>query len=91
MNDTKGRLVDCFRAVLPDLPSDEIEHATSASVPTWDSVTIVSLITMVEDEFGISIEIDDLSHFDSFQGALCYLQQSRSQAPAASIVASAGT
>jgi hypothetical protein len=33
----------------------------------------VSLIAVIEDEFGISIEIDDLSHFDSFQGIVEYL------------------
>jgi len=79
MDVMEQKLVSCFSAVLPELSVDDITHARAASVAGWDSVATVSLLAIVEDEFGIAIEVDDLSQFDSFQGILGYLQRSHSQ------------
>jgi acyl carrier protein len=74
MDQIEEKLISCFSAVMPELSPDEIPHASAASASNWDSVTTVSLVAVIEDEFGISIEIDDLSQFDSFQGILRYLR-----------------
>jgi acyl carrier protein len=74
MDQMEEKLISCFSAVMPELSPAEIPHASAATASSWDSVTTVSLIAVLEDEFGISIEIDDLSHFDSFQGILRYLR-----------------
>ena len=73
MDETQTRLSSCFLAVFPDLHSEEISSATSANVLGWDSVAGVTLLAVVEEEFGISIEVDDLSRFNSFQGFLNHL------------------
>lgn len=75
MDHIEEKLISCFSAVMPDLNPSEIPHASAINSANWDSVTTVSLIAVIEDEFGISIEIDDLSHFDSFQGILTYLRR----------------
>jgi acyl carrier protein len=79
MDQIEERLISCFSAVMPELSAGEIPHASALNASNWDSVTTVSLIAVIEEEFGISIEIDDLSHFDSFQGILGYLKRGAAQ------------
>jgi acyl carrier protein len=75
MDEQQRRLASCFCAVFPELSSEEIIHASSATVPSWDSVAVVTLLTVIEEEFGISIEEDDPAKFDSFQRILGYLRE----------------
>lgn len=70
MDEHQARLVNCFLAVFPELSADEATSATSTTVASWDSVAGVTLQAVVEEEFGIVLETDDLSQFDSFQGFL---------------------
>lgn len=75
MDEQQKRLANCFCAVFPELSSEEIIHASVATVPSWDSVAVVTLLTVIEEEFGLSIEEDDPAKFDSFQRILSYLQE----------------
>jgi acyl carrier protein len=75
MDEQKMRLENCFLAVFPELSSNEVSSATSETVPSWDSVAGVTLMSVVEEEFGIVIQADDLSRFTSFQGYLGYLDE----------------
>ena len=75
MDEMEKRLAACFSAVLPELSPEEIRQASAASVESWDSVATVTLIAVVEEEFGISIEDIDPARFDSFKNILAYLQQ----------------
>ena len=75
MDDMERRLVSCFSAVLPELTTEEISQACAATAVSWDSVATVTLVAVVEEEFGIGIEIEDPAQFDSFQGILHYLRK----------------
>jgi acyl carrier protein len=75
MDEKQVRLAKCFLAVFPELSSDRIMEASSISVPNWDSVAGVTLLAVVEEEFGIIIEDDDYARFNSFKGFLNYLQE----------------
>ena len=75
MGDLGERLTDCFLAVFPDLGRDDVSGATSQSAAGWDSVAGVTLLAVVEEEFGITIEVQDLSELMSYQGYLAYLQK----------------
>jgi acyl carrier protein len=83
MDEQQRRLAECFCAVFPELSSEEALHASSATVPSWDSVAVVTLLTVIEEEFGISIEEDDPAKFDSFERTLSYLREAerKSEAP----------
>jgi acyl carrier protein len=78
MDDLGERLTDCFLAVFPDLARGEVSRATSLAVPGWDSVAGVTLLAVVEEEFGIVIEVPDLSALTSYEGYLMYLQNESS-------------
>lgn len=75
MDEMEKRLATCFSVVLPQLTPEEISQASATSVESWDSVTTVTLIAVIEEEFGISIDDVDPAKFDSFKNILSYLQQ----------------
>ena len=81
MDEMQVRLAGCFASVFPDLSANEVTEASSASVQNWDSVAGVALLSVVEEEFGISIEIDDLARFNSFKGFLNYLKEVEKDRP----------
>jgi acyl carrier protein len=74
MDELQQRLTNCFSAVFPELSGEQLIHASSANVPSWDSVAVITLLTVIEEEFGISIDEEDPAKFDSFQRILDYLQ-----------------
>lgn len=74
-NDTRTRLVKCFAAVFPDLDERDIPRASPASVGSWDSLASVTLVSVLEEEFGVDIPPDDVEHLVSFDLVLDYVQQ----------------
>jgi acyl carrier protein len=75
MDELEKRLAACFSAVLPELTADEIPQASATSVKSWDSVATITLIAVVEEEFEISIDVEDPAEFDSFERILAYLRE----------------
>jgi acyl carrier protein len=75
MDEMEKRLAACFSAVLPELAPEEISQASANSLKSWDSVTTVTLLAVVEEEFGISIDDENPARFDSFKNILTYLQE----------------
>jgi acyl carrier protein len=55
-----------FRAVFPDLPETQISQASQASVAAWDSVATITLVNVIQEEFGIELDLDRLEDLDSF-------------------------
>jgi acyl carrier protein len=75
MDEQRKRLANCFGAVFPELSNDEILEASSKTVASWDSVAVVTLLAVIEEEFGISIDEENPAEFDSFQRILSYLEK----------------
>jgi acyl carrier protein len=75
MDDPRARLIRCFSAVFPGLDEPAIPHASRAAVAGWDSLANFSLITVIEEEFGIQIEPDDVARFSDFESILGYVTQ----------------
>ena len=73
MNIVTTRLIDCFHTVFPDLPVSGIPQATQASVETWDSTAAILLVNVIEEEFEIQMDLDQLAGFDSFERIRTYL------------------
>jgi len=80
MNQTQARLIQCFSAVFPGLGEDEIPQVDRENMANWDSLANFSLIAVIEEEFGIQIDGDDVDRFVSFGSVLEYLE---SKQPAA--------
>ena len=49
-----------------EIPVEEVENATMDGVEKWDSIGQMSLIAIIEDEFGIELEQEEVMRFTSF-------------------------
>ena len=75
MSDQRSRLFECFAAVFPKLGEDEILNSSAGSVTDWDSLASVTLYSLVEEEFGVEINLDDLEDLLSFERILKYVSE----------------
>ena len=71
---THQRLLECLRAVFPGDKDDVLATASATTHPDWDSVAQVTLITLVEEEFKISVQEDQYGELTSFEAMLAYLE-----------------
>ena len=74
MDDVEQRLIRCFQVIFPELSEREIRQASTESVDAWDSIATVTLINVVEEEFGIQVEVENLEDFFSFARWRQYLR-----------------
>ncbi len=75
LSDVRERLIKCFSVVFPDLTTAEIPRASMTSVGSWESLSTVTLVSVVEEEFGIEVNPEDLELFVSFETILDHLQE----------------
>ena len=68
------RLVGCFASVFPDLTTAQITQANANTVSTWDSLAAVTLMAVVEEEFGVQIDPMDLGDLNSYLAMKEYLR-----------------
>lgn len=69
MSQVNIRLVDVFRATFGDESIEIGPETTADDIPAWDSVMHINLIFAVEEEFGITLSMQDLETLDNV-GAL---------------------
>ena len=74
-DELKNRLVECFAVLFPRLSREQIPAATHESVEEWDSLASVTLLSMVQEEFQIEVDLTDLERFLSFAATLAYLEE----------------
>lgn len=60
MEDVLTRLDRCFLTVFPDLPAAAVRQAGVDETPGWDSTAMFTLISVVEEEFGVQFTEDDI-------------------------------
>jgi acyl carrier protein len=65
----------CFAAVFPELADDEIPAASVDSVSEWDSLASLTLIALLEEEFGAQISELDLPELRSYADVRDYLRR----------------
>jgi acyl carrier protein len=75
MNDVDVRLKRCFAVAFPSVPPDAIPRAEQASVEGWDSVAAITLVALIEEEFAITVDLDQLPELTSFAAIRRYLDQ----------------
>ncbi len=63
---TRRRLIQCFSVTFPTLSEGEITSANTDSVGEWDSVMTVTLAALVEEEFDLVFEAEEIAVLTSF-------------------------
>ena len=74
MDDMENRLIRCFSSVFSDLTVEQIRAASVESEPAWDSLAAVRLLAVLQQEFGISINLMDLPELVSFGAVQDYVR-----------------
>jgi acyl carrier protein len=69
------RLTSCFQTVFPGMTEQEVRSANHASVAAWDSVAAITLLNVIEEEFGIQMDFEQLPELDSFEKILGYVKK----------------
>jgi acyl carrier protein len=80
MSSHAQRLEKCFSLVFPNLSSDQIRRATVHSVPEWDSLANINLICLLEEEFTITLEANELQKLSSFELVLDHIENRHPEA-----------
>jgi acyl carrier protein len=75
MADTEERLRRCFSAVFPNLAAEQITNASPLTVAAWDSVASVTVFALVEEEFALEIDVQDMKNLLSFVSLRGYLDE----------------
>ena len=70
MHDTYQRVIKCFLAVFPELTTEEIVKVTSDNTNNWDSLSLVTLLAVVQEEFEIEFDVDSIEGGVSFESIL---------------------
>jgi acyl carrier protein len=60
--------------VFPDVAPDRIPGASTASLPAWDSVAHVTLLSAIAEEFGFDFELEDFEELTSYASIVDYVE-----------------
>ncbi len=60
--------------VFPDLPAEQAPKATTASVPAWDSLAHVTLLSAIGEAFSLDIPPDDFAELTSYAQLAAYVE-----------------
>jgi acyl carrier protein len=80
----KTRLLRCFETVFPELSESEILNSSQESVKAWDSVATITLVNVIEDEFHVELDLDDIADLTTFDRVLKYVESKSERSTASS-------
>lgn len=60
------KYINVFKEIL-NVSEDEVHDLKYQSIPSWDSVGHMSLISALEQDFDIMMDTDDIIDFSSFE------------------------
>ncbi len=75
MDEIRPKLIECFQTVFPTLSVAEIPNVSQSSWALWDSVAAITLVNVVEEEFGIEMDLEQVGDLDSFARIHEYLEK----------------
>jgi acyl carrier protein len=75
MVELESRLAICFATAFPELDPQEIPLVAMGSLASWDSLAGITLLSLIEEEFSLSISPDDVADLVSFELILDYLKK----------------
>jgi acyl carrier protein len=75
MDEGDVRLMRCFASAFPSATPDEIRTAKFDAMPGWDSLRGVTLLAVLDEEFGVQIDLPELLELETFDAVKRYLLQ----------------
>jgi len=75
MSEQDDRLVRCFASVFLTLSEEEIRASNIVPLFNLDSLAGVTLVTLIDQEFGVNVELSDLLELGSFEAISQFLKR----------------
>jgi acyl carrier protein len=75
VSEQNDRLVRCFASVFPTLSDEEIRTSNVVPLLNVDSLAGVTLVTLIDQEFGVSVDLPDLVELGSFEAISQFLRK----------------
>ncbi len=76
MHSAEQRLTKCFTTVFAGLSAEQARGASQETLGEWDSVSTLTLMSLINEEFGIEIDFDQIENLTSFEALLGYVKAS---------------
>ena len=70
MEEVEQRLEKCFLSVFPEIPPDKIRNIEARTNSRWDSIAQVTLLSLIGEEFGLSMDFGEFADACSFEEVL---------------------
>ena len=77
MSDVRERLMRAFHTVFPGVPLASVPELSVANTASWDSLNSLNLQQLIDEEFGIQIDFEELEVLNSFDALEQYLNSGR--------------
>ena len=74
MNNIEQRVAQCFLNVFEDVKEKDLARASQASIPQWDSVAHVTLLSAVAEEFSLELEDESFEALTSYALILDFVE-----------------
>ena len=77
MEDIQPLLLTCFQATFPKLDQATLLTLKQQDYPAWDSLASITLVRLIEEQFGLEIDLFDLEDLDSFAAMEAYIRKEK--------------
>jgi acyl carrier protein len=74
MDNVRDKLGHCFAQVFPKLDPSQYSTASAETMSEWDSITQLTLLTLIGEEFERDIDFEDFEGATSFEALATALQ-----------------
>jgi acyl carrier protein len=71
------RLMRCFASVFPGATGNEVRSSKFEALPGWDSLRGVTLLAVLDDEFGIEMDLTELLELGTFDAVEKHINMAR--------------
>jgi acyl carrier protein len=75
MTITNDRLAYCYARIFPNATPEEIRSANIDDMTGWDSLRGVTFMAIIEEEFGVQLDPQDLLALRTYDALLLYLSK----------------
>lgn len=67
MDNVRDKLAKCLSLTFPKLDPGSISGASTENVREWDSVAMVTLLSLIGEEFGVDVDFEAFEDANSFE------------------------
>jgi acyl carrier protein len=77
VNDIDNPLMHCFATVFPGASCEDINTFKFEALPGWDSLRGVTLLALLDDEFGVQLDLTELMELETFDALEKHINKTR--------------